>query len=204
MLGTCIPSLLLKMCSQGSHPGKALAHRQNSKQMRRKGKNVIHKVVQLLFIMREQFFKVSKGFRRECQTFQGTDFSLNRKPEEGKEEVLNSVRFRATGIETIVDTVIQPREREGCWMMKRKQQQEKHYYPLSCITKEVRANYNNPKCLHFSPKEKLNCIVILDLNIVLFFFQNNIKCCPVRSTLFQVSGLNGLKGVQVRALYEEQ
>lgn len=67
--------------------------------------------MKLLFIVKEQVFKVGKGFGRECPGFQGRGFFFNRELELEKVEGLKSVSFRATGIATIL---IESKEREGC------------------------------------------------------------------------------------------
>lgn len=76
--------------------------------MRRKGKDIIHKVIRLLFILREYVFKVRRRFGKEYQSFEGKVF-FNRDLELRKMEVLKSARFKGTGIGAIP---IQPREGE--------------------------------------------------------------------------------------------
>jgi len=76
--------------------------------MRRKGKYIIRKAIWLLFIVREQVFKVSKGSGRECQSSYFS-FFFNGELELGKAQVLKCVRFRVTGTVTI-----QIQAREGC------------------------------------------------------------------------------------------
>lgn len=68
--------------------------------MRRKGKDVTHKVIWLLFILREYVFKVRR-FGREYQSFEGRDFFYHGGLELRKMEVLKNARFKGTGLGTI-------------------------------------------------------------------------------------------------------
>lgn len=70
--------------------------------MRRKGKDVTHKVIRLLFILREKVLKVRRRFGREYQSFEGGDFFFHMNLEWRKIEVLERTRCKGTGIGTIL------------------------------------------------------------------------------------------------------